>query len=135
MNSPNIQKLRSRRKRRKSVRGSHSVLKYLTELHNKFVFVPTDKAAKSIAIVCKKFCIHKSLQELEIWQEASGLNDERTYEIVDTDVKSIIKRHIKYVKSNLGLDIIPESFPFLYWIPKMHKLLRIVAPQTLFWQF
>ena len=75
---------------------------------------------KNIAVVCKKFYIQKSRQELGIWQEASGLNDERTYEIVDTDVKSIIKRNIKYVKSNLGSDIIPESFPFLYWIPKMH---------------
>ena len=28
---------------------------------------------------------------------------------------------MKYVKSNLGSEIIPESFPFLYWIPKMHK--------------
>ena len=28
---------------------------------------------------------------------------------------------MKYVKSNLDSEIIPESFPFLYWIPKMHK--------------
>ena len=115
-----IQKLRSRRRRYKSVLGSPSVLKYLRELHKRFVFVPTDKAGKNIAIVCKKFYIQKSLQELGIWQEASEQNDQRTYEIVDTDTKSIIKRHMKYVKSNLGSEIIPESFPFLYWIPKMH---------------
>lgn len=116
-----IQKLRSRRRRYKSILGSPSVLKYLRELHKRFVFVPTDKAGKNIAIVCKKFYIQKSLQELGIWQEASEQNDQRTYEIVDTDTKSIIKRHMKYVKSNLGSEIIPESFPFLYWIPKMHK--------------
>ena len=120
MNSK-IQKLRSRRRRYKSILGSPSVLKYLRELHKRFVFVPTDKAGKNIAIVCKKFYIQKSLQELGIWQEASEQNDQRTYEIVDTDTKSIIKRHIKYVKSNLDSKIIPESFPFLYWIPKMHK--------------
>ena len=57
-----IQKLRSRRRRYKSILGSPSVLKYLRELHKRFVFVPTDKAGKNIAIVCKKFYIQKSLQ-------------------------------------------------------------------------
>ena len=79
-----IQKLRSRRRRDKSILGSPSVLKYLRELHKRFVFVPTDKTGKHIAVVCKKFYIQKSLQELGIWQEASELNDQRTYEIVDT---------------------------------------------------
>lgn len=117
-----IQKLRTHRnRRRKSILHSPSVLRYLTELQKRFVFVPTDKAGKNIAIVCKRFYILKSLQELGIWPEASEPNDQRTYAIVDTDIKSIIKRHKTYMKSNLGLDDIPESFPFLYWIPKMHK--------------
>ena len=41
--------------------------------------------------------------------------------MVAEDVNSIIKRHARYLKSNLGIVDMPEDFPFLYWIPKMHK--------------
>jgi hypothetical protein len=116
-----VKKLRSRRhNRRRSVLGSPDVAKYLAELQEKYVFVPTDKASNNLAVVCKKL-IQKSLKEVGILKEPSKRNDESTYEIVDEDMKSIIKRHNRYMKSNLRLDVIPESFPFLYWIPKMHK--------------
>ena len=59
-----IQKLRSRRRRYKSILGSPSVLNYLRELHKTFLFVPTDKAGKNIAIACKKFYIQESGRKL-----------------------------------------------------------------------
>ena len=43
-----------------------------------------------------------------------------TYVKVEVDAKSIINRHKKYMKSQLNTTI-SEKFPFLYWIPKMHK--------------
>jgi hypothetical protein len=42
--------------------------------------------------------------------------------MVDKDIQSIIKRHIKYIESKIHVDgSIPDDIPFLYWIPKMHK--------------
>ena len=38
-----------------SVLSQHDVLKDLSKLHEKFVLVPTDKAANNITVVCKKF--------------------------------------------------------------------------------
>ena len=135
--------------------------------------VPTDKASNNIAVVCKKFYIQKSLEELGSGQDSSNDDDdeetkteetseteaetedehedendetkdeddedegeaedeereeienddrdEKTYVLVDKDLESIVKRHKRYMKSNLRLDEIPASLPFLYWIPKMHK--------------
>ena len=42
--------------------------------------------------------------------------------MVDENANTIINRHKRYMHSNLSKDTeVPESFPFLYWIPKMHK--------------
>ena len=56
-----IQKLRSRRRRYKSILGSPSVLKYLSELHKRFVFVPTDKTGKKILQLFAKSFTSKNL--------------------------------------------------------------------------
>ena len=93
----------------------------LARFHSKYVIVPTDKAGNNFAIVCKKFYIEQSMKELGIFLRFNGSNP--TYQMVDVDISSITKRHKKYLKSKLGLDAekIPDSLPFLYWIPKMHK--------------
>ena len=93
---------------------------YLQELHKDFVLVPTDKAANNIAIVCKKFYIEKSMQELNIFTSHDGLASQSTYIAIDRDVKHHIKRHVNYLR-NRNIKNVPEEFPFLYWIPKMHK--------------
>jgi len=109
-------------KRKRRVLDSPKVKAYLKDFQKDFVFVQTDKASNNIAIVCKKFYIEQSLKELGIFQEmAMEGNDTRTYVKVDKDPRSIIDRHIRYMKSNLKIQTIPEEFPFLYWIPKMHK--------------
>ena len=33
-----------------------AVIKYLNELHKKYVFVPIDRSSNNIAIICKKYC-------------------------------------------------------------------------------
>ena len=95
----------------------------LEELHKDFVFVPTDKASNNIAIVCKKFYVEKSMQELNIFLKSDIKNkDYSTYVMIDKDIKSVINRHNQYIKSKIQIDEdIPEDIPFLYWIPKMHK--------------
>lgn len=110
------------RRRNKPVLVTQTMKKQLAELQEKFVFVQTDKASNNIAVICKKFYIEKSMQELNIFEDLQ--NNEvgnSTYETIDKDVKSIIDRHRKYLKTKLNINEIPESFPFLYWIPKMHK--------------
>ena len=99
----------------------------LKELHEKFVFVPTDKANNNISIVCKKFYVETSLRELGIFQEKiKGGNNEKnisntTYVPITKSVEYIICRHTKYSLNKFSTLKIPESLPFLYWIPKMHK--------------
>jgi hypothetical protein len=106
-------------KRKSTTLSSPEVKSVLEKLQKDFVFVQTDKASNNIAIVCKKFYIEKSLKELGVFQKRKV--DDMTYMKLDEDIESIVKRHKRYMKSNLGVEDIPESFPFLYWIPKMHK--------------
>ena len=117
-----LKKTEAKRARHKSILHSKPVKNYLEKLHQHFVLVPTDKASNNVAIVCKKFYIQQSLKELGIFHDtASNQKDEGTYVKVDRDQKSIINRHKKYLKSRLNIDVASEKFPFLYWIPKMHK--------------
>ena len=49
-------------------------------------------------------------------------NDNKTYEIIDNDAKSIVNNHHTFLKSKFGDKIeLINDLPFLYWIPKMHK--------------
>ena len=101
---------------------SSSVRRALSDLQKKYVFVPTDKASNNIAVICKKFYIQKSLEELGIIQHnESGEKANNTYMLINDDPKKIILRHKRYMKTNFSVTQIPECFPFLYWIPKMHK--------------
>ena len=43
----------------------------LNKLQEEFVFVPTDKAANNIAVVCKKFYVERSMQELDIFFQST----------------------------------------------------------------
>ena len=43
-----------------------AVIEYLNELHEKYVLVPTDKAANNIAIICKKYYVTVILTETGI---------------------------------------------------------------------
>ena len=109
--------------RRKSILNSQSVKSHLKELQEKFVFVPTDKAGNNIAVICKKFYIEQSLKELGIFVDSQSQNTEnQTYKKVDGDVNEIIKKHREYLKDKVDVELDKSTkFPFLYWIPKMHK--------------
>lgn len=117
-----VQRLRKSTKKYRSVLNSPKTKHLLSELQKKYVFVPTDKASNNISIVCKKFYIQKAMEELGILMESiPEQKDGSTYVLVDKDQETIIKQHKRYMKSNFAKEEIPEKFPFLYWIPKMHK--------------
>ena len=58
-------------KHRMKVRKTNPVLKqdavieYLNQLHEKYVFVPIDKAANNIVIICEKYYVTVILKGLE----------------------------------------------------------------------
>lgn len=60
------------------------------------------------------------MKELGIFRESDQKKDVKTYNMITSDIKSIIDNHVKFSKSK-SFDDIPEELPFLYWIPKMHK--------------
>ena len=114
-------KRKSSNRKRGIILHQNDVKTYLEQLQKDFVLVPTDKAGNNIAVVCKKFYIEKSMEELKIFQDSNkNASSANTYVPIDHDIKHHITRHIKYLK-NQGIENIPEEFPFLYWIPKMHK--------------
>ena len=43
-----------------------AVVEYLIEIHKKYAFILTDKAANNIAKMCKKYCITVILREIVI---------------------------------------------------------------------
>ncbi len=84
------------------------------------MFVQTDKAG-NIAIICKKFYVEILMKELGLFQAGDQKKKSPTYILAAKHPDDIISRHQKYMMANLKLIDMPESLPFLYWIPKMHK--------------
>ncbi len=112
-------KERGRRKCRSILRDP-TVKSYLEEMQKDFVFVPTDKACNNISIICKRFYIERTMEELGLFSYANKQKTE-AYQLQDVDIDTIVQRHKRYMRTNISMEEIPESMPFLYWIPKMHK--------------
>ena len=100
----------------------------LKELLEKYVFVPEDKAANNIIVVCKHYYLEVIYKELGLWP---GTTSSDTYIPETMDPKEISGKHISYMKS-LGFieDNLSDKFPNFYWTPKLHKTsykLRFIA--------
>jgi hypothetical protein len=112
---------KKRKKTKKMTLKSPSISKILKDLQKEFVFVPTDKASNNIAVVCKKFYVEKSMQELDIFLLSSKKKEaDKTYvPVVKESLSSLLSRHKRFMKANSIEEA--DYLPFLYWIPKMHK--------------
>ena len=67
-----IEKIKKRKRFYRRMRLSTPKIKdILSKLHEKFVFIPTDKAGNNIAIVCKVFYVTHSMKELGIFGDSS----------------------------------------------------------------
>ena len=101
----------------KSIFKAPDVVETLTNLHDKYVVVPADKAPNNIIFVCKRHYIDCLITELGI--ESNG---NPTYTATTLSKEEIINNH-KSVISSFGLNIKDAScdIPSLYWIPKLHK--------------
>ena len=94
------------------------VIQHLEELHKKYVFVPIDKAANNVAIICKKHYVEVILKEVGVNSVPSD-----TYSPAQKSKDEIIFDNIEYSK-RLKLQPNEERdsvLPVMYWTPKMHK--------------
>ena len=93
----------------------------LSDLHNKYVFVPADKAPNNIIIICKSYYIETLLKELGL-DNCSTPTGNSTYTSCQMSSEDIVNTHDTFMKS-LGIELSEEDkrLPYLYWIPKLHK--------------
>ena len=93
---------------------------YLTELQNKYVLVPADKAGNNIMFVCKYYYIRTLMEELGI---NSGMNLNSTYINQVNTVDELIQTHATTLADvfDIKLQQREKNLPQIYWIPKLHK--------------
>ena len=74
------------------------MIEYFMELHEKYVFVPIDKAASNITIICKKYYVTVTLKEMEILEAGN-----ETYEKISKNQKEIMQDTIDI--SNFPMEV------------------------------
>ena len=84
----------------------------LEEIMDNFVLVPVDKAAKNVAVICKRFYMEVLLKEIE------SNSDTYTKKVEDCSKLSLI--HQDFLKT-LNLTPTCDRLPYTYWTPKFHK--------------
>jgi len=80
-------------------------------LGKKFVFVPADKAANNVVVVCKKYYIEVLRNELA---------NSSTFVETESDVRDIIDDHLLHTEM-LEAKSQDCNVPTMYWLPKLHK--------------
>ena len=93
----------------------------LSDLHNKYVFVPADKAPNNIIIICKMYYIETLIKEL-VLDNCSTPTGNSTYTSCQMSSEDIVNTHDTFMKS-LGIELSHDDtrLPYLYWTPKLHK--------------
>ena len=93
----------------------------LSDLHNKYVFVPADKAPNNIIIMCKRYYIETLIKELGL-DNCSTPTGNSTYTSFQMSSEDIINTHDTFMKS-LGIELSHDDkrLPYLYWTSKLHK--------------
>ena len=92
----------------------------LSDLHNKYVFVPADKAP-NIIIICRMYYIKTLINELGL-DNCSTPTGNSSYTSCQMSFEEIVNTHDTSMKS-LGIELsdYDQSLPYLYWTPKLHK--------------
>ena len=93
----------------------------LSDLHNKYVFIPADKALNNIIIICKRYYVETLIEESGL-NNCSTLTGNSTYTSCQTFSEDIVNTHDTFMKS-LGTELSDDDkkLPYLYWILKLHK--------------
>ena len=93
----------------------------LSDIQNKYVFVPADKAPNNIIIICKRYYIETLVKELGL-DNCSTPTGNSAYTSCQISSEDIVNTHHTFMKS-LGIELSEEDkrLPYLYWTPKLHK--------------
>ena len=75
----------------------------LSDLHNKYVFVPADKAPNNIIIICKRYYIETLIKELGL-DNCSTATGNSTYTSSQMSFQDIVNTHDTFMKS-LGIEL------------------------------
>ena len=90
----------------------------LSNLHNKYVFVPADKAPNNIIIICKRYYIETLIKELGL-DNSSTTTGNSAYIPCQMSSEDIVNTHDTFMKS-FGIELSDDDkrLPYLYWIPQ-----------------
>ena len=106
----------------------------LSDLHNKYVFVPADKAPNNTIIISKRYYIETLIKELGL-DNCSTPTGNSTYTSCQMSSEDIVNTHDTLIKS-LGIELSDNDkrLPYLYWTPKLHKspIHRFIAGSSKF---
>ena len=89
----------------------------LSDLHNKYVFVPADKAPNNNIIICARYCIETLIKELGL-DNCSTPRGNSTYTSCQMLSEDIVNTHDTFMKS-LGIELSDDDKRLPY--PKLHK--------------
>ena len=95
----------------------------LSDLHNKCVFIPADKAPNNIIIICKRYYIETLIKELGL-DNCSTPTGNSTYASCQMSFEDIVNTNDTFMES-LGIELSDDDkrLPYLYSTPKLHKCL------------
>ena len=85
----------------------------LSDLHNKYVFIPADKAPNNIIIICKRYYIETLIKELELDNCSTPTGTQPTLH-VQMSSEDIVNTHDTFMTS-LGIELSEEDkrLPYL----------------------
>ena len=94
----------------------------LPELSKRFVFVPSDKAANNVVVVCRKY--YTDVLKNDILYSC-------TFKFIRSTESHIVKKHIT-ITSMLKVSSEHLKVRTMYWVPRLHKNhLNIVSSRPL----
>ena len=85
-----------------------------SDLHNKYVFVPADKAPNNIIIICKRYYMETLIKELGL-DNSSTTTGNSTYTPCQMSSEDIVNTHNTFMKS-FGTELSDDDkrLPYLY---------------------
>ena len=94
----------------------------LSDLHNKYVFVPADNAPSNIIIVCRRYYIETLIKELGL-DNCSTPTGNSIYTSCQMSSEDIVNTHDTFMKSlGIELSINDKRLTYLCWTPSCIKL-------------
>ena len=91
----------------------------LSDLHNKYVFVPADKAPNNIIIICKRYCVRALVGELGLDGSSTAAGDSACT-LCRVSSGGIVGARDTFMKS-FGIELSDggKGLPYLCWAPRL----------------